>query len=292
MIVLQTIAVAFAMFSALPVPQFEWNEKNMRYAMCAFPLIGWSLRRVVVAVRRSAPADARKSGGVLPGSGLGHGRHPPGRLRRHLRRPFQLWRPGKKLEILKDPHCGAFAVIRLCSYFAAYLALCACVRSRPGWASAGRWPLCWNGHSRAGRGSVPDGKEHRPCPHLCHGGGRTTVRRVLRCWPLCCAALAALGGWALVLAALLVFGAIMLWRESSLAASPAIWPGGFCRRPSCGCWRRCGLPVGRTMMFITGPLYSGKRTFAQGLPGTRIAEVQALAAEAEDPEKLAGGALR
>ena len=25
------------------------------------------------------------------------------------------------------------------------------------------------------------------------------------------------------------------------------------------------------MIFITGPLYSGKRTFAQGLPGTRIA---------------------
>ena len=40
MIVLQTIAVAFAMFSALPVPQFAWNQKNMRYAMCAFPLIG------------------------------------------------------------------------------------------------------------------------------------------------------------------------------------------------------------------------------------------------------------
>ena len=31
MIVLQTIAVAFAMFSAIPVPQFDWNEKNMRY---------------------------------------------------------------------------------------------------------------------------------------------------------------------------------------------------------------------------------------------------------------------
>ena len=40
MIGLQTIAVAFAMFSALPVPQFAWNQKNMRYAMCAFPLIG------------------------------------------------------------------------------------------------------------------------------------------------------------------------------------------------------------------------------------------------------------
>lgn len=41
------------------------------------------------------------------------------------------------------------------------------------------------------------------------------------------------------------------------------------------------------MIFITGPLYSGKRTFAQRLPGIRIAEVQALAAEAEDLEKLA-----
>ena len=27
------------------------------------------------------------------------------------------------------------------------------------------------------------------------------------------------------------------------------------------------------MIFITGPLYSGKRTFAQRLPGTRIAEL-------------------
>ena len=40
MILLQTVAVAFAMFSALPVPQPTWNEKNMRYALCAFPLVG------------------------------------------------------------------------------------------------------------------------------------------------------------------------------------------------------------------------------------------------------------
>ena len=40
MTALQTIAVAFAMFSAIPTPQFDWNEKNMRYALCAFPLIG------------------------------------------------------------------------------------------------------------------------------------------------------------------------------------------------------------------------------------------------------------
>ncbi len=36
------------------------------------------------------------------------------------------------------------------------------------------------------------------------------------------------------------------------------------------------------MIFITGPLYSGKRTFAPAPSGRCIAEVQALAAEAED----------
>ena len=41
------------------------------------------------------------------------------------------------------------------------------------------------------------------------------------------------------------------------------------------------------MIFITGPLYSGKRTFAQKFPGTRIADVQQLAAQAENLEILA-----
>ena len=40
MVVLETIGVAFAMFSAVPVPRIDWNERNMRYAMVAFPLIG------------------------------------------------------------------------------------------------------------------------------------------------------------------------------------------------------------------------------------------------------------
>lgn len=41
------------------------------------------------------------------------------------------------------------------------------------------------------------------------------------------------------------------------------------------------------MLFITGPLYSGKRTFAQKFPGRRIADVQNLAAQSENLEKLA-----
>ena len=66
MIVLQTIAVAFAMFSAVPVPQFVWDEKNMRYALCAFPLVGllcgvlWCVCGVL-----PLPAPARAAGFCL-----------------------------------------------------------------------------------------------------------------------------------------------------------------------------------------------------------------------------------
>ena len=41
------------------------------------------------------------------------------------------------------------------------------------------------------------------------------------------------------------------------------------------------------MLFITGPLYSGKRTFAARFGGRQIFDVQTLAAAAPDLEKLA-----
>ena len=119
MIVLQTIAVAFAMFSAIPVPQFDWNEKNMRYAMCAFPLIGavcgalWCLCGAL-----PLPALVRAGGFCLVPVWVTGGIHLDGyadtcdALSSYGSRE-------QKLEILKDPHCGAFAVIQLCSYFLA-----------------------------------------------------------------------------------------------------------------------------------------------------------------------------
>ena len=130
MIVLQTVAVAFAMFSAVPVPQFNWTEKNMRYAMCAFPLIGvvigllWFLCGVL-----PLPGAARAAGFCLIPVWVTGGIHLDG----YADTCDALSSYGdreKKLEILKDPHCGAFAVIRLCSYFAAYLALCRELKKR------------------------------------------------------------------------------------------------------------------------------------------------------------------
>ena len=37
---LLSIAVAFGMYSRIPVPSVAWREDTMRYALCAFPLIG------------------------------------------------------------------------------------------------------------------------------------------------------------------------------------------------------------------------------------------------------------
>ena len=41
------------------------------------------------------------------------------------------------------------------------------------------------------------------------------------------------------------------------------------------------------MLFITGPLYSGKRTFAQKFGGRQVYDVQTRAADAADLERLA-----
>ena len=207
MIGLQTIAVAFAMFSALPVPQFAWNQKNMRYAMCAFPLIGvvigglWCLCGAL-----PLPMPAKAAGFCLVPVWVTGGIHLDG----YADTCDALSSYGdreKKLEILKDPHCGAFAVIRLCSYFAAYLALCACVDFTP------RVGLCWTlalvlerALSGLAVASFPMAKNTGLAHTFATAADRTTVRRVLMVLAaLLSAALLALGGWALVLAALLVF---------------------------------------------------------------------------------------
>ena len=113
----------------------------------------------------------------------------------------------KKLEILKDPHCGAFAVIRLCSYFAAYFALCCCVQFTPRLGVL--WMLALVGEralSGLAVAAFPLAKNTGLAHTFATAADRTRVRRVLAV--LCAvlaAAVAALGGWALVLVACAVF---------------------------------------------------------------------------------------
>ena len=200
MIVLQTIAVAFAMFSAIPVPQFDWNEKNMRYALCAFPLVGvicgalWCLCGAL-----PLPDAAQSAGFCLIPVWVTGGIHLDG----YADTCDALASYGdreKKLEILKDPHCGAFAVIRLCSYFLAYFALCTCVSFTP---SVG---VLWVLALVLERAAFPMAKNTGLAHTFACAADRKVVRNVLTVLAfVLCGTLFALGGGALAAVAILLF---------------------------------------------------------------------------------------
>lgn len=112
-----TLAVAFSMYSRIPMPSVEWNEKNMRYALCAFPLVGivqgtlcfaWGALSWVIPL----PALVLAAGFTVIPLWVNGGIHLDGladtadALASHAPKE-------KKLEILKDPHIGAFGVIAL-----------------------------------------------------------------------------------------------------------------------------------------------------------------------------------
>ena len=126
--ILETVAVAFGMYSALPVPRVEWTEKNMRFALCAFPLVGaacglglWAWAALCRAF--ALPQLLRGAGFCVLPALLTGGIHLDGyadaadALASHTS-------PARRQEILRDPRCGAFAVIRLGIYFVCLYALC------------------------------------------------------------------------------------------------------------------------------------------------------------------------
>ena len=112
---LESLGVALSTYSAIPVPQFQWNERNMKYAICFFPAVGlfcgaglalwWWLAKTleIGAVLFAAGAVALP---ILITGGI----HMDGfmdtvdALSSHQTRE-------RKLAILKDPNCGAFAVL-------------------------------------------------------------------------------------------------------------------------------------------------------------------------------------
>ncbi len=127
MTALQTIIVTFSMFSAIPMPRISWNEKNMRWSLCAFPLVGlliglccWLWMRLCLAL--SIPDLLRGAGLCLLPVLITGGIHLDG----YADTCDALASHGdmeKMQNILKDPHLGAFAAIRLCCYFVAAYAL-------------------------------------------------------------------------------------------------------------------------------------------------------------------------
>ncbi len=123
----KTIAVAVSMYSAVPMPQFQWSEKNMRYAMVAFPLVG-ALCGIGLLLWYYL-CSFLNFGCLLQGAGLvlvpvliTGGIHLDGfcdttdAIASHADRE-------RKLEIMKDSHAGAFAIIGVVAYLLFYVAV-------------------------------------------------------------------------------------------------------------------------------------------------------------------------
>ncbi len=134
MSVLRSFCLAFAMYSRIPMPVgSDWKEEDGRYAIAFFPLVGAVIGGLILLWLRVWQAAARVEPAVgravlapvlitcaIPLIVTG-GIHLDGFLDTSDARSSYGDRD-QKLKILKDPHIGAFAVIRtliLCAVFTA-----------------------------------------------------------------------------------------------------------------------------------------------------------------------------
>lgn len=121
MSVVRSFFSALLMYSKIPVPKQEWNEENRRYSLCFFPTIGlavggltlvWYLICTVLDFGKLMFSVVCTIIPIAVTGGI------------HLDGFCDVCDAGaswggkdKMLGVMKDPHIGAFAAIKLCVYF-------------------------------------------------------------------------------------------------------------------------------------------------------------------------------
>ncbi len=112
---LKSLCIAFAMYSKVPVPQVEWDKKSLSWALVCFPVVGAVIGGALwlwffLCDWLGLGASLRAAGAVALPVALSGAIHLDGfcdtadALGSHQSRE-------RKLEILKDSHTGAFAII-------------------------------------------------------------------------------------------------------------------------------------------------------------------------------------
>lgn len=121
-----SLKIACSMYSKLPVPQADWTKENKAYVMCFFPWVGAVIGALMYGVYHLKLLTERAGYGfpeffftvllVLIPVWVTGGIHLDGYLdTQDALHSYQSRE--RKLEILKDPHTGAFAVIAGICYF-------------------------------------------------------------------------------------------------------------------------------------------------------------------------------
>lgn len=110
-----SLLIALSMYSILPVPRVEWKEDNMRWSLACLPVVGllgggllagWAVLTWTFPV---SPIFFGAVAALLPII-LSGGFHMDGFLDA-TDAIFSRRDRDRKLEIMKDPHCGPFAVL-------------------------------------------------------------------------------------------------------------------------------------------------------------------------------------
>lgn len=122
---MKAILIAFSTYSKIPMPHFKWDPKALQYSMCAFPLVGavigagefaiWYLFGFLLQWSEVFTAALLTIFPILITGGI----HMDGFLDT-VDAKSSYKSKEEKLQILKDPHTGAFAIIRGCLYFLIY----------------------------------------------------------------------------------------------------------------------------------------------------------------------------
>lgn len=123
--ILRAMVISFSVYSKIPVPQLSWKEEDMQYTLCFFPWVGAVIGVCVFLWSRICEAFGigdfcyTAIGALLPIAITG-GFHADGFMDTmdalHSYQPKE-----RKLEILKDSHIGAFAVILFAAYGLLYI---------------------------------------------------------------------------------------------------------------------------------------------------------------------------
>ncbi len=123
MTILENIIVAFSMYSKIPMPQITWTKENMKNTLCFFPWIGAVIGGLVwlwfqVSGLLGIGVILKAAVAVLIPLLVTGGIHLDGLL--DTADALSSWQTmERRLEILKDSHAGAFAIIVCCGYFLA-----------------------------------------------------------------------------------------------------------------------------------------------------------------------------
>ena len=118
--VIKSFIIALSMYSKIPMPRLEWKEEDMKYVFIFFPFVGLVIGALVFAwnllcLKFELPEILRVFVTVAIPLMITGGIHVDGFM--DTMDAFKSFRDKeKKLEILKDPHIGAFSVIMLALY--------------------------------------------------------------------------------------------------------------------------------------------------------------------------------